>query len=60
MIQIILLILSIFIVSIAGLLDVTNKQLNIFGLKTSKEHLWRDGLYILVLMIVLKIVFNIS
>lgn len=60
MIQIILLVLSIILVSIAGYMDVTDKQITFFGLKPTKEHLWKDGLYLLVIMIVLKIVFNIS
>ena len=48
-----LIFLSLIMVSLGGLSDLTGKRFII-----SKEHYWHDGLYCLVLAIAMKVMYN--
>ena len=62
LVYLILLVLSLYLTMLAGTADVENRRTVSFrmGKRTyhvTKEHLWHDAPYILVLLIVFKFVF---
>lgn len=62
---VLLILLSILLTMAGGWNDLQSsnqplqKKFTILGYSPSKEHLWHDSLYILVLAIALKVVFNL-
>lgn len=53
-VYIVLIILSVILTVLGGYSDMTNKSVNLFGINVSKQHLWNDASYILLLAIALK------
>ena len=57
--------LSIILTILGGITDLKNNRnsinqtFTILGYNPSKEHLWHDSLFLLVLAITIKVVFNI-
>lgn len=54
-----LIFLAIILTSLGGLSDIRDKRISIFGYTPSKEHLWHDSIFLLLLAITLKITLNL-
>jgi hypothetical protein len=54
-----LILLAIILAILGGTSDIRDKRINILGYTPSKEHLWHDSIFLLVLAITLKITLNI-
>ncbi len=54
-----LIFLAIILTILGGMTDIRDKRINIMGYTPSKEHLWHDSLFLLVLAITLKITLNL-
>lgn len=54
-----LILLAIILASLGGITDIRDKRINILGYTPSKEHLWHDSIFLLLLAITLKITLNI-